>query len=230
MTNGKDIGIMLYGLLLLSIIFSLIAQGLVQLYFKKYSKVLNSRGITGADAARAILDQNGLSNVRIERVGGTLTDHYDPTANVIRLSDGVYGSSTVAAVGVAAHEAGHAVQYGVGYAPIKLRSAIIPVTQIGARLTTPLVLLGLMLSKGVLIDLGIIVFCAVVIFQAVTLPVEFNASGRALSILRDSYILEGDELNGARKVLIAAALTYVAALVSALISLLRLLALRGRRN
>ena len=136
----------------------------------------------------------------------------------------------MAAVGVAAHEAGHAVQYGVGYAPIKLRSAIIPVTQIGAKLTTPLVLLGLMLSWGVLIDLGIIVFCAVVIFQAVTLPVEFNASGRALTILRDSYILEGDELNGARKVLIAAALTYVAALVSALISLLRLLALRGRRR
>ncbi|MDE6594010.1 MAG: zinc metallopeptidase [Oscillospiraceae bacterium] len=218
------------GLLLLSIAFSLIAQGLVQLYFKKYSKVLNSRGITGADAARAILDQNGLSNVRIERVSGTLTDHYDPTANVIRLSDGVYDSSTVAAVGVAAHEAGHAVQYGVGYAPIKLRSAIIPVTQIGAKLTTPLVLLGLMFSWGQLIDLGIILFCAVVIFQAVTLPVEFNASGRALTILRDSYILEGDELDGARKVLIAAALTYVAALVSALISLLRLLALRGRRR
>lgn len=218
------------GLLLLSIAFSLIAQGLVQLYFKKYSKVLNSRGITGADAARAILDRNGLSNVRIERVSGTLTDHYDPTANVIRLSDGVYDSSTVAAVGVAAHEAGHAVQYGVGYAPIKLRSAIIPVTQIGAKLTTPLVLLGIMFSLNSLIDLGIIVFCAVVIFQAVTLPVEFNASGRALTILRDSYILEGDELNGARKVLIAAALTYVAALVSALISLLRLLALRSRRR
>lgn len=218
------------GLLLLSIAFSLIAQGLVQLYFKKYSKVLNSRGITGADAARAILDRNGLSNVRIERVSGTLTDHYDPTANVIRLSDGVYDSSTVAAVGVAAHEAGHAVQYGVGYAPIKLRSAIIPVTQIGAKLTTPLVLLGIMFSLNSLIDLGIIVFCAVVIFQAVTLPVEFNASGRALTILRDSYILEGDELDGARKVLIAAALTYVAALVSALISLLRLLALRNRRR
>lgn len=218
------------GLLLLSIAFSLIAQGLVQLYFKKYSKVLNSRGITGADAARAILDRNGLSNVRIERVSGTLTDHYDPTANVIRLSDGVYDSSTVAAVGVAAHEAGHAVQYGVGYAPIKLRSAIIPVTQIGAKLTTPLVLLGIMFSLNSLIDLGIIVFCAVVIFQAVTLPVEFNASGRALTILRDSYILEGDELDGARKVLIAAALTYVAALVSALISLLRLLALRSRRR
>ncbi len=218
------------GLLLLSIAFSLIAQGLVQLNFKKYSKVLNSRGITGADAARAILDQNGLNNVRIERVSGTLTDHYDPTANVIRLSDGVYDSSTVAAVGVAAHEAGHAVQYGVGYAPIKLRSAIIPVTQIGAKLTTPLVLLGIMFSLDALIDLGIIVFCAVVIFQAVTLPVEFNASGRALTILRDSYILEGDELDGARKVLIAAALTYVAALVSALISLLRLLALRNRRR
>ncbi|MCM1577696.1 MAG: zinc metallopeptidase [Ruminococcus sp.] len=221
---------MLYGLLLLSIAFSLIAQIMVKANFKKYSKTLNSRGITGAAAARAILDQNGLHNVRIERISGELTDHYDPRSNVIRLSDGVYDSTSVAAVGVAAHEAGHAVQYGVGYYPIKVRSAIIPVTQIGSRLTTPLVLLGLLFSWGWLIDVGIILFCAVVIFQAVTLPVEFNASGRALSILRDSYILEGEELNGARKVLIAAALTYVAAMVSALISLLRLIAIRGRRD
>lgn len=220
---------MLYGLLLLSIIFSLGAQALVHLNFKRYSKKLNSRGITGADAARAILDGNGLGHIRIEHISGNLTDHFDPTANVIRLSDNVYSSTSVAAVGVAAHEAGHAVQHGVGYSPIKLRSAIIPITQIGARLTTPLVLLGLFFSWGVLIDIGIILYCAVVLFQAVTLPVEFNASARALAILRDNYILEGDELNGARKVLIAAALTYVAAMVSALLSLLRLLALRNRR-
>lgn len=221
---------MLYFLLIISVIFSIAAQQLVRSSFKKYSNIRCSRGLTGADAARVILDQNGLYNIGVEHISGELTDHYDPTANVIRLSDSVYGSTSVAAVGVAAHEAGHAVQHSVGYTPIKIRSAIIPITQIGAKLTTPLVLLGLILSWGVLIDIGIIVFCAVVFFQAVTLPVEFNASGRALSILEENHILDGDELTGAKKVLTAAALTYVAALASALISLLRLLALRNRRN
>lgn len=221
---------MLYILLIISVIFSIAAQQLVKSSFKKYSNVFCSRGLTGADAARAILDKYGLYNIGVEHIGGELTDHYDPTANVIRLSDSVYGSTSVAAVGVAAHEAGHAVQHSVGYTPIKIRSAIIPITQIGAKLTTPLVVLGLILSWGVLIDIGIIIFCAVVLFQAVTLPVEFNASGRALSILEENHILDGGELTGAKKVLTAAALTYVAALASALISLLRLLALRGRRR
>lgn len=221
---------MLYILLLISVIFSIAAQLQVKSSFRKYSKVMSSRGLTTADAARMILDKNGLYNIGIERIGGELTDHYDPTANVIRLSDSVYNSTSVAAIGVAAHEAGHAVQHSVDYTPMKIRSAIIPITQIGSQFTTPLVFLGLLLSWGFLIDIGIIIFCAVVLFQAVTLPVEFNASGRALSILEESRILDGGELKGARKVLTAAALTYVAALASALFSLLRLLAIRNRRR
>lgn len=221
---------MLYGLLLISIIFSLGVQFLVNSSFKKYDKVLSSRGLTGADAARTILDKNGLYNVGIEHISGSLTDHYDPTANVIRLSDSVYNSTSVAAIGVAAHEAGHAVQHSVGYTPIKIRRAVIPISQIGSRLTTPLVILGIIFSSETLINIGIIIFCAVVFFQAVTLPVEFNASGRALSILEANHILDDGELKGAKKVLTAAALTYVAALAAALIQLLRLLAIRGRRR
>lgn len=217
-------------ILIPAIIFSLIAQGMVKSAFSKFSRVRNGRGFTGADAARAILDSNGLSNVRIERVSGELTDHYDPRANVIRLSDSVYGSDSVAAVGVAAHEAGHAVQYAEGYAPIKLRNAIIPVTQFGSSLSTPLVVLGIIFSWDFLITAGILLFCAVVFFQAVTLPVEFNASGRALRILREGNFMEDDELKGAKSVLTAAALTYVAALVSALLSLARLLLLRNRNR
>lgn len=211
-------------ILIPAIIFSLIAQGMVKSAFSEYSKVRNGRGFTGADAARAILDSNGLSDVRIERVSGELTDHYDPRANVIRLSD------SVAAVGVAAHEAGHAVQYAEGYAPIKLRNAIIPVTQFGSSLSAPLVVLGIIFSWDFLITAGILLFCAVVLFQAVTLPVEFNASGRALRILREGNFMEDDELKGAKSVLTAAALTYVAALVSALLSLVRLLFLRNRNR
>ncbi len=217
-------------ILIPAIIFSLIAQGMVKSAFSKYSRVRNSRGFTGADAARAILDENGLSNVRIERVSGELTDHYDPRTNVIRLSDSVYGNDSVAAVGVAAHEAGHAVQYAVNYAPIKLRNGIIPITQIGSSLSTPLVLFGLIFSWDLLITAGILLFCAVVFFQAVTLPVEFNASSRALRILREGNFLEEDEMRGAKSVLTAAALTYVAALVSALLSLARLLLIRNRNR
>lgn len=217
-------------ILIPGIILGLIAQGMVKSAFNKYSKVGTSRRMTGADAARQILDSNGLYNVKIERISGELTDHYDPRANVIRLSDSVYASDSVAAVGVAAHEAGHAVQYATEYSPIKLRNAIIPATRIGSGLSTPLVLLGFMFSWDILINVGILLFCAVVIFQAVTLPVEFNASARALRTLRDSYILEGDELNGAKKVLTAAALTYVAAMISAMLSLLRLLVLSNRRR
>lgn len=217
-------------ILIPAIIFSIAAQIMVKSAFSKYSKVRNSRGLTGADAAREILDRNGLTNVRIEHISGSLTDHYDPRANVIRLSDDVYGSATVAAVGVAAHEAGHAVQYAEGYYPIKIRNAIIPVTRFGSSLSTPLVILGLALSWDFLITAGILLFCAVVLFQAITLPVEFNASGRALKTLRSSHFLEDDEMKGARSVLTAAAMTYVAAMLSALLSLVRLLVISGRRR
>lgn len=217
-------------ILIPAIIFSIAAQIMVKSAFSEYSKVRNSRGLTGADAAREILDRNGLTNVRIEHISGSLTDHYDPRANVIRLSDDVYGSATVAAVGVAAHEAGHAVQYAEGYYPIKIRNAIIPVTRFGSSLSTPLVILGLALSWDFLITAGILLFCAVVLFQAITLPVEFNASGRALKTLRSSHFLEDDEMKGARSVLTAAAMTYVAAMLSALLSLVRLLVISGRRR
>ena len=211
-------------------IFSLIAQLMVKGAFSKYSGVRNSRGYTGADAARAILDRNGLSYIRIEHINGELTDHYDPGANVIRLSDSVYNNDSVAAVGVAAHEAGHAVQYAEGYGPIKVRSAIIPITQFGSNLSTPLVILGIIFSSNVLITAGILLFCTVVLFQAITLPVEFNASGRALKVLREEHFLDDDEMKGAKSVLTAAALTYVAAMFSALASLARLLLIRNRNN
>ena len=217
-------------ILIPALIFSLIAQLMVKGAFSKYSGVRNSRGYTGADAARAILDRNGLSYIRIEHINGELTDHYDPSANVIRLSDSVYGSATVAAVGVAAHEAGHAVQYAEGYGPIKVRSAIIPITQFGSNLSTPLVILGIIFSSNVLITAGILLFCTVVLFQAITLPVEFNASGRALKVLREEHFLDDDEMKGAKSVLTAAALTYVAAMFSALASLARLLLIRNRNN
>lgn len=217
-------------ILIPAMIFSLIAQLMVKSTFSKYSGIRNSRGYTGADAARAILDKNGLSYIRIEHINGELTDHYDPGANVIRLSDSVYNNDSVAAVGVAAHEAGHAVQYAEGYGPIKIRSAIIPITQFGSNLSTPLVILGIMLSSNALITAGILLFCTVVLFQAITLPVEFNASGRALRVLRDEHFLEDDEMKGAKSVLTAAALTYVAAMFTALASLARLLLIRNRND
>lgn len=217
-------------ILIPALIFSLIAQLMVKGAFSKYSGVRNSRGYSGADAARAILDRNGLSYIRIEHINGELTDHYDPSANVIRLSDSVYNNDSVAAVGVAAHEAGHAVQYAEGYGPIKVRSAVIPITQFGSNLSTPLVILGIIFSSNVLITAGILLFCTVVLFQAITLPVEFNASGRALKVLREEHFLDDDEMKGAKSVLTAAALTYVAAMFSALASLARLLLIRNRNN
>ncbi|UKI16839.1 MAG: zinc metallopeptidase [Ruminococcus sp.] len=218
-------------ILIPALIFSLIAQLMVKGAFSKYSGVRNSRGYTGADAARAILDRNGLSYIRIEHINGELTDHYDPSANVIRLSDSVYNNDSVAAVGVAAHEAGHAVQYAEGYGPIKVRSAIIPITQFGSNLSTPLVILGIIFSSNVLITAGILLFLhGGAFFQAITLPVEFNASGRALKVLREEHFLDDDEMKGAKSVLTAAALTYVAAMFSALASLARLLLIRNRNN
>lgn len=225
-------------LVLPCLILSLWASARVNSTFKRYSRQFSSRGITGADAAQRVLRANGIGNVRIERIGGNLTDHYDPTTNVIRLSDDVYGSTSTAAIGVACHEAGHAVQYAQGYAPIKLRAAIIPVTNFGSKLAMPLILLGILFSSlgntsDFFINLGIACFGLSVLFQLVTLPVEFNASHRALAAIEQNGILTDDELAGARKTLSAAAMTYVAATATALAQLLRLLVLFGnnrRRN
>ena len=206
------------------------AQFKVNSTYEKFSKVQNHRGITGAEVAVKILNLHGIYNVRVEHISGKLSDHFDPRSNVIRLSDGVYSGTSVAALGVAAHETGHAIQHAKGYMPIKLRNAIVPVASLGSNLAVPLAIFGLIFSMPVLIDAGIILFTAVVAFQFVTLPVEFNASRRAISVLDSQEILYGDELKGAKKVLSAAALTYVAAAAVALGNLLRLLALRGRRD
>lgn len=213
-----------------SLLLAIWAQMMVSSNFKKYSAVYNQRGYTGADAARMILDSNGLYHVRIERVSGNLTDHYDPKDEVIRLSDSVYGSTSVAAVGVAAHEAGHAVQHATGYIPIKVRSAIIPITQIGSQLSIPLILMGFLFQFQPLVFAGILFYATAALFQLVTLPVEFNASARAMKVLEQSEMLAGDELTGAGKVLRAAAMTYVAALLTALAQLLRLILILGGRR
>ena len=219
-------------------IFALIASSNVQSTFKRYSNQFSARRITGAEAAQRVLAANGVSGVRIERVSGKLTDHYDPKTNVIRLSDGVYSSTSTAAIGVACHEAGHAVQYAEEYAPIKIRAAIIPLTNFGSRLAMPLILLGLFLSamgsfSYFFVYLGIAAFALSFVFQLVTLPVEFNASHRAMEAIENTNILTEEEQRGAKKVLGAAAMTYVAATATALAQLLRLIVLfggRGRRR
>ena len=208
-------------LVLPAVIFALWAQFNVKSTFSKYSKIASRSGMTGFDSARRILDANGLGDVRIAHVSGDLTDHYNPTDNTIYLSDSVYGSNSAAAIGVAAHEAGHAVQHATGYTPIKIRSAIIPITNIGSNLAMPLIILGIVLSFPTLAYIGVVAFGLSTLFQLVTLPVEFDASGRALKALEGS--LDGDDLASARKVLRAAALTYVAALAVSLVNLLRLL-------
>ncbi|MDO5310988.1 MAG: zinc metallopeptidase [Clostridia bacterium] len=218
-------------LLLPAIILSIWASARVNSTFRKYSQVYNRFGLTGADAARRILDMNGLYNVRIERVSGDLTDHYDPRANVVRLSDATYSSQSVGAIGVAAHEVGHAVQHATGYAPIKIRNSIVPVVNVCSMLSMPIILLGVILSYNqTMVDIGIILFSATVLFQLITLPVEFNASSRALNTLEAQNMLASDELQGARKVLRAAAMTYVAAALSSFMSLLRLILIFGGRN
>lgn len=217
------------------VILSLWASANVNATFKKYAKQFSSRRITGAEAAQRVLTAHGVRNVRIERISGNLTDHYDPRTNVIRLSDGVYSSTSTAAIGVACHEAGHAVQYAENYAPIKLRAAIIPVTNIGSRLAMPLILLGLVLSlfaemSYTLVYFGIACFGLSLLFQLITLPVEFNASRRAMKTIESAGILTDEEQRGARKTLTAAALTYVAAAAVALMQLLRLIMIFGGRN
>ncbi len=222
-------------LVLPCIIFSLWASASVNSTFRKYSQQLSCRHITSEEAAQRVLSANGVTGVRIERVSGNLTDHYDPTTNVIRLSDTVYGNTSTAAIGVACHEAGHAVQYAQSYAPIKLRAAIIPVTNIGSKLAMPLILIGLVLGflgdlSYTFIYLGIACFGLSLVFQLVTLPVEFNASRRALSTIEQTGLLTSEDQAGARKTLRAAAMTYVAATAVALAQLLRLLMLFGRRR
>ena len=222
-----------------ALIFALVAQAKVNSTFKRYAKVYNRRGLTGAEAARRVLDAAGLYHVRIERVRGHLTDHYDPRENVIRLSDATYGSTGIAAVGVAAHEAGHAVQHAVGYVPIKIRAAIIPVTNFGSRLAMPLFLIGMIFSGGsylgygigtIFMVTGILFFSFSTLFQLVTLPTEFNASTRAMKALEDGGLLADDELPGAKATLSAAAMTYVAALATSLASLLRLILIFNNRR
>ncbi|MBQ7007544.1 MAG: zinc metallopeptidase [Oscillospiraceae bacterium] len=225
-------GIDTYYLILVipAMIFSMWAQAKVNSTFKRYSQQRTYSGMTGYEAARRILAANGLYNVKVERVAGNLTDHYDPKTNVIRLSDSVFGSNSVAAVGVAAHEAGHAVQYAQNYAPIKLRSAIIPVTNIGSQLSIPLVLIGAFMGMDPLINIGLLLFATVAVFQLVTLPVEFNASRRAVNALEMSGSIGDEELYGVKKVLGAAAMTYVAALAVAVANLLRLILRFGGRR
>lgn len=217
------------------IILSLLTSAKVNSTFKRYSGQISVRRITGAQAAQRVLQSNGVTGVRIERVSGNLTDHYDPKTNVIRLSENVYDSASTAAIGVACHEAGHAVQYAQNYFPIKIRSAIIPVTNFGSKLAMPLILLGLILSylgnfSYALVYLGIACFSLSLVFQLVTLPVEFNASRRAMSAIDDAQLLTDEERVGAKKTLSAAAMTYVAAVAVSLAQLLRLILLFGNRN
>lgn len=218
-------------LVLPATIIAIVAQLNVKSAFNRYSKVYNHRGYTGYEIARRILDQNGLYDVKIEKIAGSLTDHFDPTSKVVRLSDTVYNSTSVAAIGVASHEVGHAIQHNVGYFPIKIRMAIVPMTNIGSSLAIPLAIMGLVFGSSLLVNIGIWLFLVVVFFQLVTLPVEFNASSRALKTIREDNILESkDEYNGAKRMLQAAALTYVAALIVAVANLLRLIALANRNS
>ena len=223
-----------YILIIIAAIISLIAQWRVNSAFSKYSRVASMSGMTDAQAARMILQSNGINDVSVQRISGKLTDHYNPSTKVLNLSESVYGSTSVAAIGVAAHECGHAIQHARGYFPLSLRTALVPVANIGSQLSWVFIIVGAILSfNQTLITIGIIMFSAAVLFQLVTLPVEFNASARALEQLESNGILYRDEVSQTRKVLSAAALTYVAAAATAILQLLRLIILfggRGRRD
>ena len=212
-----------------ALIIAMVAQYKVQSNFSKFSKYLTSNGETAESLTRKILDDNGLSDIRIEHTYGNLTDHYDPSQGVIRLSDSVYGKSTIAAIGVAAHEAGHAVQRKEDYRPIKIRNSLVPVTQFASYMAVPLAMLGL-LFNNFLLPLGVILFSTVVLFQVGTLPVEFDASKRALATLREGNYLDEEELKGAKKVLTAAAMTYVASALVAVMNLLRIILIANNRR
>lgn len=220
-----------YLLVLIAVVITVAAQIGVKSTFSKYSQVRCTSGMTGAMVAEKILQSQGIYDVCVQRIGGNLTDHYNPSDKTLNLSESVYGSTSVAAIGVAAHECGHAIQHARGYVPLSLRSALVPVANLGSKLSWGFIILGLILaSNHTLIYIGIFMFAAAVLFQIVTLPVEFNASGRALKILSESNMLYANEVSQARKVLTAAALTYVAAAASAILQLLRLILLFGGRD
>lgn len=223
-----------YFLVLIGVVLCMAASAGMNSTFNKYAKVRNHSGMTGREAAEQILHRAGIYDVRVERVSGNLTDHYDPRSKVLRLSDATYSRTSVAAMGVAAHECGHAIQHQVGYAPLKIRGALVPVANFGSAIAWPLILIGLLFHSGssmLLINIGILAFSLAVLFQIVTLPVEFNASGRAIKILGETGMLYPEEVAGTRKVLKAAALTYVAGAASAILQLLRIILLTGgRRN
>ena len=222
-----------YFLVLIGVVLSLVASARVKSTFQRYSQMRNSRGMTGAQAAEQVLHGAGIYDVRIERVAGNLTDHYDPRSKVLRLSDTVYGQTSVAAVGVAAHECGHAIQHAKGYGPLKFRNTLVPVAHFGAKIAWPLILIGLLInseSSWLIMQAGIIAFSLAVLFQLVTLPVEFNASNRAIRVLADRGMMYGEEIVAAKKVLNAAALTYVASAAASILQLLRLIILTGGRR
>ena len=219
-----------YILVIVGAVICLNASANVNGTYKKYEKIKSRTGLTAEEAARQILAGAGITDVRIERVSGSLTDHYSSKERVLRLSDSTFGSTSVAAIGVAAHECGHAIQHDTGYAPLTLRSVSVPLANIGSYLSLPIVIIGLIMGWVGLARVGVFLFAAVVIFQLITLPVEFNASSRAIKILGNNRMLESDELTGAKKVLNAAALTYVAALLSSILQLLRLVLLTRRRD
>lgn len=220
-----------YILIVIAALLSLVASGLVQSTFSKYSRYMSASGMTGAQAAQRILNNAGIYDVSVQHISGNLTDHYDPSSKTLRLSDTVYGSRSVAAVGVAAHECGHAIQHAKNYAPLSIRGSLVPVANLGSTLSWPMILIGVFAGwNQVLIEIGILLFCAAVLFQLVTLPVEINASRRALKRLEEDGILGEEELGMTKKVLGAAALTYVAAAAGAVLQLLRLIILFGDRK
>ncbi len=215
-----------------ALLFAIGAQIKVKNSFNKYSRVMSSRRLTGANAALQVLNFYGIHDVQIERVSGKLSDHYDPKSKVIRLSDEVFSSTSVAAIGVACHEAGHAAQHAQSYAPLKWRNAIIPICNIGSTLGIPIALIGVFLNFGILIDIGLALYALIAVFQFITLPVEFNASRRAVDVISQTHILDEEEISGTKKVLSAAAMTYVAALATSIANLLRFIIMfgRGRRR
>ncbi len=219
-------------LVLIGVLLSLWAQNRVNSTFARYSRVRNFSGMTGAEAARRLLNAQGIYDVTVQPVSGKLTDHYDPRTNVVKLSDSVYNATSVAAIGVAAHECGHAMQHNEGYGPLRFRSALVPVANFGSQLSWPMILLGILFGGlgSPLVQVGILMFSLAVLFQLVTLPVEFNASSRAVRLLDSQGILSGEEVDGTRKVLKAAALTYVAAAAGSILQLLRLVILFGGRD
>ena len=225
-------GIDIYYLILVipAILLSIIAQSMVQTRFKKYSNIFSSKGMTGEDAANLLLIKKGITDVTVGQISGSLTDNFNPKTKEISLSEPVYSSSSVAAIGVAAHETGHAIQHHTGYLAIKMRNAVLPVAQFGSSAAMPLAIFGFIFGLPALVNAGILLFSAVVLFQVVTLPVEFNASRRAALLLKETGVLSKEELKGAKKVLTAAALTYVAAMLTSLMSLVRLILISRNRN